>query len=546
MTALAVSTISTDCAACGLKLKDLPDVQTGICHPCRAQFNYRRISALDDLGRAEACAFIHAIAQNTLRGEALRNALFRLYELGFKDLAKRIERRVGAATIEQPAPPPPPPPPTEAELSQVMTPSETVRPLPFQPTDDQNRALDAVRRMMKKEGHAVTVVVGFAGVGKSASILFLAHEYGPPIVITPTGRAAMRIRELTGLDAMTIHRWIYKVVEDPKTGLVEFVRKNAGEIEAQIPRSRLVVLDEASMVGPEVWDDIRSIAEHHNLKLVCVGDGFQLPPVMPPKSPPFSILTPEFSQQLGAERIEMTTVLRQAQDSPVIRVSMAIRNGEGMRALRDLPRVEAKDLANVCVAVYRQDGIVVCHRNVTRFRINAGIRQALGIYDEMPQVGEPLLCRKNSYTVGLMNGETFKFGGWVVPPMQIEQVHDRYKDVKETARFGAIEVGRKNLIATIAVEELHGRLESGLKAIEIAANQWTRLEQLYTGDNLSPHLHVQFGYCYTAHAGQGGQWPFVLVILEPSIRLNEEEGRRWLYTSITRSSSMTAVYYGNV
>jgi ATP-dependent exoDNAse (exonuclease V) alpha subunit len=108
-----------------------------------------------------------------------------------------------------------------------------------------------------------------------------------------------------------------------------------------------------------------------------------------------------------------------------------------------------------------------------------------------------------------------------------------------------VRVGGKAL-ATMAIEELHGRLESGPKAIEIAAQQWARLERLYTGDSVSPHVHAQWGYCYTAHAGQGGQWPFVLVILEPSVRLNEEDGRRWLYTAVTRSSAMTAVYQGNV
>jgi exodeoxyribonuclease-5 len=546
MTATPVGRASTNCAACAMALKDLTDAQTGLDQTCRAQFGYRKISSLPDPKRAEANAIIHAIAQDAFRGNDLRTAIFTLYEMGFTDLAKRIERRVGAATVPQTEPAPAPPAPTEAELSLVMSPSETLRPLPFQPTEDQNHALDAIRRMMKKRGHAITVVVGFAGVGKSAAILFLAHEHGAPIVITPTGRAAMRVRELTGLDAMTIHRWIYKAVEDPKTGLVEFVRKSADEIEAAVPRSRLVVLDEASMVGPDIWEDVLSIVDHHNLKLVCVGDGFQLPPVQAPNAPPFSILTPEFAAQLGAERVEMTTVLRQAQDSPVIRASMAIRNGGGVMALRkNLPTIETHQLAEVCMSVYRNDGIVICHRNATRFRVNAGIRQALGVYDEMPQLGEPLLCRKNTYSVGLMNGETFKFEGWAVPPEQIEQVHDRYKEIRETARFGAIRVGGKAL-ATIAVEELHGRLQSGPKAIEIAAKQWARLENLYTGDNTSPHVHAQWGYCYTAHAGQGGQWPYVLVVLESTIKLGEEEGRRWIYTSITRASAMTAIHYGNV
>ena len=549
MTATA-STISTACAACGLDLKDADDARTGLDRTCRQMFTYRKISALSDEARAEVNELIHSIAQNRLRGDELRIALFRLYELGFVELTKRIERRTTGVRSEKAAV-------EERKAIEVVkalekAPEEYVapvmpsylRPLPFAPTQDQDNALGAVRRMVQKRGWAVTVVVGFAGVGKSASLLFMAHEHGLPIIITPTGRAAARVRELTGLDASTIHMWLYRVVEDEKTGVVSFVRKTSDEIEEKIPRSRLVILDEASMVGPDVWKDVISVVQQHELKLVCVGDGFQLPPVQAPNAPPFSVLAPEFAQQLGAERVEMTTVLRQAQDSPVIRASMAIRKGEGLRALRELKRIEPNEFWNVCTAVHRAEGAVICHRNVTRFQINANTRLALGHVDELPQVGEPLLCRKNSYSAGVMNGEIFKFPGWEVEPLNHEQIYDRYKDVRESARFGAVKVGKA--VATIAAEELYGRLTANPKAIEIAANRWARIENLFTGDTVSPHLHAQWGYCLTCHAGQGGQWPYVLVVLEPSIRLNEEEGRRWLYTAVSRSSVMTAIYQGGV
>jgi hypothetical protein len=45
---------------------------------------------------------------------------------------------------------------------------------------------------------------------------------------------------------------------------------------------------------------------------------------------------------------------------------------------------------------------------------------------------------------------------------------------------------------------------------------------------------------------QGSQWPYVVVVIEPSVRLNEEEGRRWAYTSLTRAQIMAAVYIGRI
>ena len=305
-------------------LKDLTDAQTGLDRECRAMYSYRTISSLDNIKRAELNGIIHAVAQDSLHGEELRTAIFRIHELGFAELAKRVERRVWRATIEvvEAAPAPAPPPPARPVL-------------PFALTQGQEQAMAMGRRVMSSGGHACGIVAGYSGVGKTTIVKVFAHEFGTPLVITPTGKSALRVREATGLDARTIHRWIYKVVEDPKTGGVKFVRRNSEEIEK--PPSRLIVLDEASMVSAEIWRDVYSVCEQHDLRLICVGDAFQLPPVQERNAPPFSILSPEFARELGAERVEMTEVTRQALDSPVIRASMALRAGRGLSALTSCP-----------------------------------------------------------------------------------------------------------------------------------------------------------------------------------------------------------------
>jgi hypothetical protein len=45
---------------------------------------------------------------------------------------------------------------------------------------------------------------------------------------------------------------------------------------------------------------------------------------------------------------------------------------------------------------------------------------------------------------------------------------------------------------------------------------------------------------------QGSQWPYVFVVIEPSVRFDEEEGRRWAYTALTRASQLASVYIGRV
>lgn len=545
----AVVHVSTNCAACGKGLANDIDAREGLDQGCRSQYSWRKISALGENDRAQAKSAIHAIAQDRLRGDVLRDTLFHLYELGFVELAQRIARRVGTALRPEGALDETPPHvdvTLEARASVPEPPPVPKQPLPFTPTADQERALEATGRLMAHRQHGVAVVVGYAGTGKTTLVRAVAHQFGVPICIAPTGKASLRIREATGLDAMTIHRFIYRPLEDPNTGITKFIRKTPEEIEAQIPHSRLLVLDEASMVGPDVWKDVIEVARFHGLRLLVVGDGFQLPPVQPPGAAPFSVLVPEFAAQLNAERVEMTTVLRQAQDNPIIRASMGLRNGQGRQALREIHEVKYNEIASVCLSVHQQGGVTICHRNVTRFGLNGGIRQLLGIQDEMPQVGEPLLVLKNDPVLGLVNGETIAFPGWARVPEQFERVQDRYKPgVEEAVRFGAVALNGKTK-AVVAVEELHGKVQSSMRAISASALRWARRESLFNGSELAPHLAANFGYALTAHKSQGSQWPYVFVIIEPSIRLNEDEGRRWTYTAITRSQLVCGVYFGNV
>lgn len=519
---------SVYCAACGRQLTDELSQTLGMGPDCRAMYNYKHVSALTDGQRVETNSIIHALAGDILHGTELRAAMFRLHELGFVEFAKRLEQRLWRATVEVSEPVAAP---TTPEPKPPLV-------LPGKLTEGQERGLAMSQLIAAQDGHACGIIVGFAGVGKTTLIKVLGHEFGTPMAVAPTGKAALRVWEATGLEAQTIHRWIYKPVVDPKTGVLKFARREGNDLE--IPRSRMVILDEASMVGPEIWKDVRQVCEQHELKLIVIGDGFQLPPVQSRDAPAFSVLTPAFAMELGAERVEMTEVLRQAQDSPVIRASMALRAGWGVNAFRELEKFDRNNFGQAALNCHKWKGVTICHRNSTRYQLNAMFRSSLGIYDEMPQAGEPLLVLKNAYEVGLVNGESITFDGWSHEPVQYTRVFDRYKNVEENTRFGGAFVGN-GVTATLSIEELHGRLTSSPVPIEIAASRWARTENVLSNDRVASHVHANFGYVYTAHKAQGSQWPGVLVVMENSVRLDEEEGRRWSYTAITRAQHNAGV-----
>lgn len=531
----ATQLLATACAVCARPLTDAVSAERGVGSDCAETYGYNLATYPQHL-RDEANQLIHAIAGNRLTATELRDALFRLHAMGFVQLAQRIERRVGRWIAQHAHP--------EIEVPMPVAEAEKfdIEPLPFALTEGQERAREAVQRVMKTRGFAMCVIAGFAGTGKTTMIRALASEWGRPTIITPTGKASLRVREATGLYASTIHRWLYKPVENEKTGETTFKRRALEDVP--LTPSRLIIMDESSMLGVDIWKDVYTTCKQLDLKLVLVGDGFQLPPVQAPNLPPFSAMTPEFAVACKADRVEMTEVLRQAQGSPVIRASMALRAGGGLRALSELPQPKLNEIDNVAVAVHKMGGVTICHRNVTRFARNAAVRMALGIYDEMPQAGEPLLVLKNAPEAGVVNGEAFPFAGWTHPPEIFERVFDRYKGVQEDTRFGATTIDTTTV--TLSLEELHGRLEVGVRPIQMAAAQWARLNGVMSGDGPAKHVSANFGYCFTAHKAQGSSWPYVLVLIEPSVRFEEEEGRRWAYTAITRSEEMAAVFIGRI
>lgn len=508
----ATRLVATRCASCNRPLVDAESVEIGLGPDCRRMYGFN--IPIEPQLREIANGIVHDIARGALKGAALKEAVRELSALGFDELADRIAERLAVYT------PPPEAPPaavisieSQREIHQEEIPTPQPEPQksaapedrPITLTEGQDRALRAVQRIHKEMGARVVFITGFAGTGKTTLLREIARSCGTPIVITPTGKAALRVREATGLRASTIHRWLYAPKEDVETGAVRFVKRYPDEVDS--PPSRLVLLDEASMVGPELWRDVWDMCCQKALHLVCVGDGFQLPPVMPGRQEPFSVLLPAFAASLKADRIELTEILRQAMDSPVVRASMQLREGGGLRALHELPRIRPDQFYLTAARTHTSGGVTICHRNTTRARINAGVRTLVGHQGAPPLQGEPLLVLKNTYEVGLVNGESFEFPGWHRAPDEPERVFDRWRGIEEIAHFGAVVVDERKMpdgrivrsMATLAVEELYGSLTAAMRAIADAGSRWAKGHDLYLGNNPLPHVHVNLGYAYTAH-----------------------------------------------
>ena len=153
--------------------------------------------------------------------------------------------------------------------------------------------------------HKVVIVTGGPGVGKTTivnSLLKILHAKRMGIMLAaPTGRAAKRMQETTGMTAKTIHR------------LLEFDPKNFGfnyNDTNPLPLDVLIV-DEASMLDITLMHHVLK-AIPPNAALILVGDVDQLPSVGPGQ-----VLADCIASNV-IPTVRLTDIFRQAADSKLL------------------------------------------------------------------------------------------------------------------------------------------------------------------------------------------------------------------------------------
>jgi len=170
----------------------------------------------------------------------------------------------------------------------------------------------------------VLVITGGPGTGKTTLIRTVVDrctQIGERVLLAaPTGRAAKRLVETTGVEAKTIHR----LLEFDAHGL-RFQRHQDRPLDAD-----LLIIDEASMLDAPLARHLLE-ATPNNCRLVLVGDVDQLPSVGPGRV---------LADLIAAERISVVRlqdVFRQAAESLIVANAHRIRRGLMPRLETDRP-----------------------------------------------------------------------------------------------------------------------------------------------------------------------------------------------------------------
>ena len=360
----------------------------------------------------------------------------------------------------------------------------------------QNAALKAVSAWLKakRKGQSAPQVFrlfGYAGTGKTTLARHLAQSVSGKVLFAAfTGKAALVMRSKGCSGASTIHSLIYRALESgDKTPNFELWDNSPAS------QAKLIVIDECSMVDAELGRDLLSF----RAPLLVLGDPAQLPPVQGGGF--FTDAEPDAM---------LTEVHRQAQDDPIVRLSMQVREGQrlsfGEYGMSQVVKRAQLDPARVLAT----DQVLV-GRNATRRAYNGRMRERRGFAELLPLAGDKLVCLRNNRKKGLFNG-----GLW-----QVKERRNRKSGTLAMRLAPDEDMGGRPIKVSVRPECFTGNFE---------ALTW---EQRKTYDEFD------YGYVLTVHKSQGSQWDDV-VLFDESFAFPESR-ERWLYTGITRAAKRLTI-----
>src|SRR3989440_7161280 len=253
-------------------------------------------------------------------------------------------------------------------------------------TPHQDAALRATSAWLKDARGRASIfrLFGYAGTGKTTLAKHLAEGVDGKVLFAAfTGKAACVMRSKGCHGAATIHSLIYKARESGE-------ETPSFELWDDAPASKasLIVIDECSMVDAELARDLMSFG----VPVLVLGDPAQLPPIAGGGF--FTDAEPDAM---------LTEVHRQAQDDPIVRLSMQVRAGERLEP-GEYGQSEVISRKELDPERVMQTDQVLVGRNNTRRAYNMRIRQKQQIEELLPVAGDKLVCLRNNRKEGLVTG----------------------------------------------------------------------------------------------------------------------------------------------
>ena len=388
--------------------------------------------------------------------------------------------------------------------------------------NDVNYATSQKEALETAINSKVMLLTGGPGTGKTtvikgivelyAEIHGLSLDYGdydeddyPVALAAPTGRAAKRLQESTGLEAMTIHRLIGWSQDTKPEDVLE------NEITA-----KLIIIDEMSMVDTWLFHQFLN-AVPIDAQIILVGDEDQLPSVGPGQV---------FKDLIDAKvipRVNLTKVYRQQDGSSIIELAHKMKLGQPIditqrfhdRSFIPCTAEQIPDVVNKVVSSAVKKGYDMSDIQVLApmYRGSAGIKR-------LNKVLQDILNPKEDDAREIEFGEAvFRKGDKVL------QLVNRPNDNIFNGDIGVI-------IGIFWARE--NELNKDILVVDFEGNEIT-----FTKQDMMELTHA---YCTSIHKAQGSEFPIVIMpIVKQYYRMLQ---RPIIYTGLTRAKQ-SLVFLGD-
>jgi exodeoxyribonuclease V len=375
---------------------------------------------------------------------------------------------------------------------------------------DQRQALEKIIKWLRTPNRSPNYFTfgGYAGTGKTtltALLRQILHKKNPKLkvaLVSYTGKAARVLKStLIQQEASykqdtvgTIHSLIYEPVVNSKSDIVGWNKKQKVDV-------KLIIVDEASMVNYDIWQDLLSF----DIPILAIGDHGQLPPI----EGKFNLMK--------KPNVKLEKIHRQAENNPIIKLSIQARKTGKVLVGNFGPHIEKLDQSSMdtqekiqdLLKNFNQQTMILTGYNSTRVKINEFIRQHK-FFDPSPEpmVGDRVICLRNNHAKHIYNGMLGEI--------------TFLESINENHFYAEIKLDENQTYKGNIYKKQFG---------SIKPKNYTKGERkLLKGIDL-----FDFGYALTVHKAQGSQAKRVILFEERFKQMDDEQWRRWLYTGITRA-----------
>ena len=375
----------------------------------------------------------------------------------------------------------------------------------------------------------VCVITGGPGTGKTtitkAIIDLYKHNEMKPVLCAPTGRAAKRMTETTGIEAKTLHR----LLEIGSFSSSENQNNNTNLSVAPIDAD-IIIVDEMSMVDIFLMNYLcRAI--YNGTKLVLVGDTDQLPSVGPGN------VLKDIIESEVITTITLNKIFRQAAQSKIIMNSHRVNDGQSFISKEEIQNSNEK---------YVEDFFYIDENDKNKILYQvlslSGERlKKFGDYDFIKNIQIITPTKKGELGTKELNKrlqqeinppseykKEKKFGDSIFREgdriMQIKNNYEIYweKNQKSFESGSGIFNGEFGTIQKI--DEKEKNIQIKFDDDKIAWYAFSELEQ------------IEHAYSITVHKAQGSEFDVVIMVIAPSAPMLLT--RNLLYTGMTRAKKL--------